>query len=134
MRTRAASIFVMVIFLALIACPPLVQVVVEAGQGAWPSALEVFRQRPTPKNLRAFETSLQDKSVTARTLRPMMQAVQFFVLREAGQKALVGPGGWLFYQPGVSYLTQRARPGESTVAGRPLPRPTGGMYHCIARW
>jgi hypothetical protein len=44
-----------------------------------------------------------------------MQALQFFLLREAGEKALVGPHGWLFYQPGVSYLTQRAKPGDSTV-------------------
>jgi hypothetical protein len=115
MNSRASGIFVIVLFLALVACPPLVQVIAEARGGAWPAALEVFRQRPTPRNLRAFENAVQDASVTARTLRPMMQAVQFFALREAGEKALVGPGGWLFYQPGVSYLTQRARGGESTV-------------------
>ncbi len=44
-----------------------------------------------------------------------MQALQFFAVPRGGRKALVGPGGWLFYQPGVSCLTQRARPGDSTV-------------------
>jgi hypothetical protein len=115
MKTRAPAIFVIVLFLGLIVCPPLVQVVVEAWGGAWPAMFDVFRRRPTPANLRAFEKSLQDASVTARTLRPMMQAVQFFLLRDAGEKALVGRGGWLFYQPGLTYLTQRARPGDSTV-------------------
>jgi hypothetical protein len=43
-----------------------------------------------------------------------MQAAQFFGLREAGEKALVGRDGWLFYQPGVNYLTQRPLPGDST--------------------
>jgi hypothetical protein len=115
MNTQATRSYVIVLFLAIIAGPPLVQVVVEARRGEWPAALEVFTQPPTPENLRAYEKALQETSVTVRTLRPAMQALQFFLLREAGEKVLVGPGGWLFYQPGVNYLTQRARPGESTV-------------------
>jgi SGNH hydrolase-like domain, acetyltransferase AlgX len=116
MKTKAPGIFVIIVFLALVASPPLLQIAVEARQGAWPAALAVFKQRPTPKNLRAFENALQDRSVTARQLRPVVQAAQFLLLGDAGEKALVGPAGWLFYQPGVSYLTQRARPGDSTVA------------------
>lgn len=116
MNPRVPTIFVIVVFLGLLACPPLLQVVIEARRGDWPSALRVFRQRPTPENLRGYEKMLQDTSVTARTLRPKMQAVQFFALREPGGKALLGPNGWLFYEPGVSCLTQRARPSDSTAA------------------
>jgi hypothetical protein len=115
MNTRAPSIFVIVLFLALVAGPPLLQVIVEARRGTWPAALQVFTQPPTPANLRAYEHAQQDTSVTARALWPVMQSLQFTVLREAGEKALVGPDGWLFYQPGVSYLTQRPQPGDSTV-------------------
>jgi hypothetical protein len=115
MNPRASSTFVIVIFLAMLAGPPLLQAIVEARRDSWPAALQIFTQRPTPKNLRAYENALQDTSVTARTLRPVVQSLQFFVLREAGEKALVGHAGWLFYQPGVSYLTQRARPVDSTA-------------------
>lgn len=51
--------------------------------------------------------------MTARALRPWVQAVQFFGLREGGERALVGRDRWLFYQPGVSFLTQRPHPGDS---------------------
>jgi hypothetical protein len=115
MNTQTPRTLVIVLFLAILAGPPLLQVVVEARSGEWPAVLRLFTQRPTPENLRAYEKELQNASATAHTLRPAMQSLQFFVLREAGEKALVGPDGWLFYQPGVSYLTQRAKPGDSTV-------------------
>jgi len=115
MKTSSANCFVIIFFLAILAGPPLLQIVVEAQRGEWPAALQVFKQRPTPENLRAYENSLQNASVAARSLRPKMQALQFFMLRDAGEKALVGPDGWLFYQPGIGYLTQRPRPGDSTA-------------------
>jgi hypothetical protein len=104
----------MVAFLAMLALPPLVQTVVEARRGEWPRACQVFTQRPTPANLRAFDKSLEDSSVTVRTLRPWMQAARYVALGDAGEKALVGRDGWLFYQPGVGFLTQRPQPRDST--------------------
>ncbi len=115
MNARASLFFVIAVFLAMLAVPPLLQVAVEVLRGERPAALGIFSRRPTPENLRAYEKSLQDTSVTARTLRPAMQAFQFYGLRDAGGKALAGRDGWLFYQPGVSFLTQRAQPGDSTV-------------------
>jgi SGNH hydrolase-like domain, acetyltransferase AlgX len=115
MKTPASHCFVIIVFLAILAGPPLLQIVVEAQRREWPDALQVFKQRPTSENLRAYENSLQNASMTARTLRPKMQALQFFVLSDAGEKAIVGPDGWFFYQPGIGYLTQRPRPGESTA-------------------
>lgn len=114
MNSSASNKFVIVAFLAMLAAPPLVQTVVEARRGEWPQALQVFRQRPTPESLRAYDKSLEDSSVTVRTLRPWMQAAQYFALRDGGEKALVGHDGWLFYQPGVSFLTQRPLPRDST--------------------
>ncbi|MCI0535668.1 MAG: hypothetical protein L0Z50_10620, partial [Verrucomicrobiales bacterium] len=114
MNAAAPNKFVIVAFLAMLAPPPLVQTVVEARRGEWPRALQVFTQRPTPESLRAYDKSLEDSSVTVSTLRPWMQAAQYFALRDGGEKALVGHDGWLFYQPGVSFLTQRPLPRDST--------------------
>jgi hypothetical protein len=105
--------FLIAVFLAMLVSPPLLQTVVEARRGEWPRALQVFAQRPTPENLRAYDKSLEDSSVTVRALRPWMQAAQFLVLREAGEKPLVGRNGWFFYQPGVCFLTQRPKSRDS---------------------
>jgi hypothetical protein len=114
MNLSAASRFVLVVFLAMLAAPPLLQIVVEARRSEWPQALQVFTQRPTPESLRAYDKSLADSSITVRTLRPWMQAAQYFALGDAGEKALVGRDGWFFYQPGVGFLTQRAQRRDST--------------------
>jgi SGNH hydrolase-like domain, acetyltransferase AlgX len=109
------KLLVITTFLLIVGAPPVVQVAVEAARGDRPAALEIFARCPTAANLRGFEKALQNDSIVARALRPVMQAIQFFAFRDAGDKALIGPRGWLFYQPGVSFLTQRARPGDSTV-------------------
>jgi hypothetical protein len=111
----APRYLVIITFLLIVATPALVQVAVEATRGERPDALRILTRLPTATNLRDYEKSLQNDSVTARALRPLVQATQFFAFRDAGDKALTGPQGWLFYQPGVSSLTQRARPADSTV-------------------
>jgi alginate O-acetyltransferase complex protein AlgJ len=90
----------------------LVQTTVEIRSGQGSSALEVFRQKPTAANLRAYERSLEDSSVLARTLRPWFQWAQFAWLRDGGEKVLVGRKGWLFYKPGFDDMVSRgnARP------------------------
>src|SRR5262245_43609108 len=117
MNAQSSKWFVMAVFVALLTGPPIVQAIVEARRGDRPAVLAIFSRPPTPSNLRAYEDSLQDASVTARSLRPLVQAAQFFLLRDAGEKAIVGRGGWLFYGPGVGFITQRPRPGDSTVDG-----------------
>jgi SGNH hydrolase-like domain, acetyltransferase AlgX len=114
MNASVPSQFIIVVFLAMLAAPPLLQTVAEARRGERPQAMQLFTQRPTPESLRIYDKSLEDSSVTVRTLRPWMQAAQYFVLGEAGEKALVGRDGWLFYQPGVAFLTQRAQSRDST--------------------
>src|SRR5262245_30860477 len=115
MNADSSKWFVIAVFVALLTGPPIVQAIVEARRGDRPAVLDVFSRPPTPANLRAYEDSLQESSVTARSLRPLVQAAQFFLLRDAGEKAIVGRSGWLFYGPGVGFLTQRPRPDDSTV-------------------
>ena len=86
----APKLLVITTFLLIVATPPLVQVAVEAARASGPARCEIFTRRPTAANLRDYEKSLQNDSITARTLRPLMQATQFFVFRDAGDKALIG--------------------------------------------
>jgi hypothetical protein len=114
-NARSKEIVLVIGFLAIVATPGIIQTVVELRRGESVQALAVFRQRPTAKCLREYERELEDSSWVARQLRPWMQFAQFRVLKEAGDKTLVGRDGWLFYQPGVRYLTERPaapRPGE----------------------
>ena len=119
---RAAHVALTVGFLAVISSAGLIQTAAELRQGERPQALEVFRQAPTAKNLREYERTLQDVSLVARGLRPWAQYAQFAVLADAGEKALVGRDAWLFYRPGVEYLTQRPpAPLNPDAAQDPLP-------------
>lgn len=57
------------------------------------------------KYLRAWEAEMEEVSVAANTLRPPMQFFRYMVLQDVGDKAVKGRNGWLFYKPGVDYLT-----------------------------
>ena len=115
MKTPVHNRVLIAVFLLMLATVPLLQALVEIRRGERPQVCELFSRRPTQANLRTFEMGLESASVTARALRPWMQAAQFFGLHEAGEKVLVGRGGWLFYQPGISFLTQRPRTGSTSA-------------------
>jgi hypothetical protein len=102
-------------FLLTVVSVPLLQTLVEVGRGERPQVGELFACAPSQANLRAFERSLEASSVVAQAVRPWLQAARFLWLREAGEKALAGSGGWLFYAPGVSALTQRPRRGDTSA-------------------
>ena len=106
-RNRSVNVFTTVSFVAIISSVAIVQAVLELRQGERPQALDVFRQKATVENLRSYETGLQEASWVEKKLRPWMQYAQFALFKDAGEKALVGRDGWLFYKPGVEYLTSR---------------------------
>jgi hypothetical protein len=87
MNSTAANRALIAVLLLLLAAVPVVQCVAEWRRGETPGVLQVFRERPTRASLAAFERSLEDASVTATTLRPWMQAAQFFALNECGATA-----------------------------------------------
>ncbi len=111
----AAELALVVVFLSLVASGLLIQTAVELRRGEGVSALEVFRQKPTSANLRAYEHSLEDASVLARALRPWFQFAQFAWLRDGGEKALVGRDGWLFYRPGFDDMVARRSPAATAT-------------------
>ncbi len=106
-RNRSAERALVIAFLAILASGILIQTTVELRRGESLGALEVFRQKPTSANLRAYEHSLEDACVLARALRPWVQFAQFAWLRDGGEKALVGRDGWLFYKPGFDDMISR---------------------------
>jgi hypothetical protein len=106
-NTRSKEIVLVIGFLAILVAPGIIQTVVELRGGEAIQALTVLRRKPTATNLREYERELEEASGVAGQLRPWMQYVQFRLLHEAGDKALVGREGWMFYKPGVRYLTER---------------------------
>jgi hypothetical protein len=84
----------------------VVQFVVELSEGERPQFAELFRQSPTKDNLRMFENDLEKSCRLADRLRPSVQYVQFLLLRDTGDKALMGRSGWFFYKPAVQYLIE----------------------------
>lgn len=56
--------------------------------------------------LRQFEKAMEDESWVASQSRENMQEVQARVFNNYGSKAIVGDDDWLFYRPGVNYLTR----------------------------
>jgi hypothetical protein len=119
---RSARVFVTLGFVAVIGSAGLVQTAVELGRGERPGVLEVFDRPPSARHLHEFEHNLDESSVVMAHLRPMMQEARFALLADAGEKALVGRDGWLFYRESVRYATERP---EAAAAPRdhadPLP-------------
>jgi hypothetical protein len=116
-----AHIIVAAVFLAVIMAPGLIQTVSELRDGDRPRALDVFLQPPTARNLHAYEQGLEQTSLVVNQLRPWIQYIQWRFLADAGEKAVVGRHGWLFYRPGVSYVIERQTGAPEGDSADPLP-------------
>lgn len=93
-------------FLLSIYLVGIVQAFIEIAQGERPQCLNLFVHQPTQKNLRAYESEMEKTSWFSKKLQPWMRLFQFVVLKEAGDKALLGKQGWFFYRPGYRYLVE----------------------------
>src|SRR5271169_5651248 len=100
--------------------PGLVQTVSELHNGEQPRALDIFRQPPTARNLHGYEQSLQETSLVVKQLRPWMQYLQWRFLADAGEKAVLGRHGWLFYRPSVRYAIERQTGEPERDSANPL--------------
>jgi hypothetical protein len=54
--------------------------------------------------LRSYEKELEERSLAAQKVRPLMQVARYALLGDLGVKAVAGRCGWLFYRPGIEYL------------------------------
>ena len=98
---RRAYIMMAVVFLAVIMAPGLIQTVSELRHGERPRALDIFFEPPTARNLHAYERNLEKTSLVVKQFRPWMQYLEWRFLADAGEKAVLGRHGWLFYRPSV---------------------------------
>lgn len=105
-KDKDKHVFLITAFMIVLLSVGVVQLAVELSEGQRPQLAELFRQLPTKDNLRLFENDLKKNCKLAGKLRPSVQYAQFQVLRETGDKALMGRAGWFFYKPAVQYLTQ----------------------------
>jgi SGNH hydrolase-like domain, acetyltransferase AlgX len=117
---RRAYTFVVAVFLAVIMAPGVIQSVFELRDGERPRALDVFRQPPTAGNLHAYEQSLEETSLVVKQLRPWVQYFEWRFLADAGENAVVGRDGWLFYRPSVRYLVERQTGAPESKVADPL--------------
>src|SRR5512146_1830939 len=102
-RLRHPHWALILMFLGIIASVPLIQMLLEARGEDGVRTFEIFSQRPTAANLRAYERSIEGANWAARLTRPWIQFGQFAWLQDGGEKVVVGYPGWYFYKPGLNY-------------------------------
>ncbi len=106
---RGPRVCLIVTFLVLIGIVAPSQVVLDLRQGQTPGIVDLFRQTPTRANLRRLESDLESKCRLAQAVRPSVQYTRFVLFQDAGEQALLGRDGWLFYRPAVQYLVEPVR-------------------------
>jgi alginate O-acetyltransferase complex protein AlgJ len=116
-------------FVVILAGPPISQAIVEARRGEMPQALELVRPLFTSaraamvgnwpdarqaaadltsrRHLRDFESQLEGASWLKAPIQQHVQEWLTGTLRVGNNRVAIGRDGWLFYQPGVAYLTGR---------------------------
>ena len=96
-------------FLAVITAVPVTQTCLELVRHERVQFTDAFHYRPTAKNLRQFERTLEEKSWFQQKLRPEVQRLFFATLRDSGAKGVLGRNRWLFYRPDLRYLVEPDR-------------------------
>jgi hypothetical protein len=54
--------------------------------------------------LRKYEKEIENSSIFANSIRPLIQFVSYKLFGDPGEKAIMGKNGWMFYKPDVEYL------------------------------
>lgn len=104
--TSVPQVVMALAFMSMILSAGTIQTASELLRDGQVRVWDLFRQSPTVAHLRAFERELERASLVAGWLRPHIAYVQFQLLNDGGEKALVGYERWLFYRPGVKAITQ----------------------------
>jgi hypothetical protein len=115
-RFRDPNWVLILLFLGVLAVVPVVQTIIELRGDEGVVALELFGDRPTAENLRAFEHKLEAPSWAARLSRPWLQYANFTWLKEGGEKVVVGTDGWYFFKPGLKDMLARRDTGQPSNA------------------
>lgn len=84
------------------AWPGALRAAVEEEGGPWPAFLAANRY--LLRAIGEFEDELEDHSFLGKIIRPRMQSL-LIELGVGNEQAYVGREGWLFYRPGVDYVS-----------------------------
>jgi len=106
-RLRDPNWILILLFLGILAAVPIAQTIIELRDPEGVVALDLFSERPTAENLRAFEHKLEAANWAGRVSRPWLQFANFAWLQEGGEKVVVGSRGWYFFKPGLKYMLAR---------------------------
>lgn len=106
---RASRLVLIVGFVGIIYGVPISQIGLEIHHHRPVQCTDLIRYRPSVRNLRRFEQTMEDTWWGQQTVRPAMQRSLYLTLRDTGPKAVAGRDGWMFYRPGVQYLVRRDR-------------------------
>ncbi len=83
------------------------------------------------RRINEYEDNLEDASLAGQTIRPTVQSFMAARLGVGNEQAYIGRDGWLFYRPGMDYLTgpgflderQLARRAAAGTEWRAAPQP-----------
>ena len=87
---RLNEIVLILGFLAILFGVPAAQVAIELSRGQHVQFTDLLRHAPTPKNLRRYEQTLENRWWGQATVRPVTQRLAYTLLRDPGSKALLG--------------------------------------------
>jgi len=104
--TRRQAVCLIVIFLTLLGLLAPVEIVLALRAGDMPEIADLFRRAPTQAKLKQLQRNLESRCRLGKAVRPWVQLARFVVLRDVGDKAVLGRDGWLFYRPAVRYLIE----------------------------
>ena len=130
-------------FVALLAAVPLTQAAIELRSQGWVQALDVFTRRPTRESLHGYEQTLESRSVVKQAVQPRIQQALTAAARLGNDRVVMGHDAWLFYQPGLDYVSgpgflddallrvraTRMLDRDRLAAAQPDPRPALRALH-----
>jgi hypothetical protein len=136
---RASELALALLFLLVIAAVPVGQTWLDLARHQRVQFADVFRYRPTARNLRQYEETLKEKSWFQQKLRPAVQRLLFATLHDTGAKGVLGRDHWLFYRPDLRYMVEPNRLETDNPASKWAPvatRPTQrqSVVRAIARF
>lgn len=77
------------------------------------------------KYLRPYEKEMENTSVFATALRPLMQSAYYILFRDLGAKGVLGKNGWFFYKPDVDFLVKPYILDPRSIKVDPNDKPVG---------
>jgi hypothetical protein len=116
--SRATAWAVTASFLLMIVAVPIVQAIGEKVRDEDSSALALFSHAPTVEHLRQFEKDLEDASYPKDYTQQRLQMLLTAWGRVGNKNAVVGRHGWLYYKPGITFLSGPAFLDPDTIQSR----------------